>query len=69
MLGGHLVNLLVYILNGEIIVSEALEIDKASGNTLWYDAIKIEIKDNHIALLGCKGDMEDLKITIKSMVT
>ena len=41
-------------------VKEALEIDAKNGNTLWADAIGLEMKNNRVAFEEYDGKIEDL---------
>ena len=39
------------------ILKESVILDEANGKTLWQDAIKIEMKNSHVAFKLCdKGD-------------
>jgi len=42
-------------------VREAREIDDKNGNTLWQDAISMEMKNNRIAFEDFDGNIQDLK--------
>ena len=41
-------------------MKEALEIDAKNGNTLWADAIELEIKNNVVDFEAYDGKIEDL---------
>ena len=41
-------------------VKEALEIDAENGNTLWDDAIELEMKNNRVTFEEYDGKIEDL---------
>ena len=41
-------------------VKEDLEIDAKTGNTLWADAIELEMKNNRVAFEEYDGKIEDL---------
>ena len=42
-------------------VQDAIRIDKENHNTLWQDAIAMEMKNLHIAFEVFEGDIQDLK--------
>jgi len=42
-------------------IREAREIDDKNGNTLWQDAISMEMKNNRIAFGDFDGKIQDLK--------
>ena len=42
-------------------VEHARRIDEANGNTLWQDAIALEMRDNRIAFEVHEGDVSELK--------
>ncbi|CAJ1948165.1 unnamed protein product [Cylindrotheca closterium] len=41
-------------------VKEAIKIDQENGDTMWQDAIKMEMKNNRIAFEGYNGDVSKL---------
>ena len=41
-------------------MKEALEIDAANGNTLWADAVGLEMKNSRVAFEEYDGRIEDL---------
>ena len=41
-------------------MKEALEIDAENGNTLWADAIELEMKNNRVVFEEYDGKIEDL---------
>ena len=41
-------------------MKEALEIDAENGNTLWADAIELEMKNNRAAFKEYDGKIKDL---------
>ena len=41
-------------------IPEALELDRENGNTLWHDAIKMEMKNNRVAFEEFHGDVSKL---------
>ena len=49
-------------------VKEAIEIDRENGNTLWQDAIALEMKNVRVAFQLCEGDPRDL-VGYKSIKT
>jgi len=41
-------------------IQEAIEIDKANGNILWQDAVRMEMKNNRVAFEEYEGDISKL---------
>ena len=41
-------------------VKEALEVDRENGNTLWQEAIALEMKNVKVAFKLCEGDPKQL---------
>ena len=41
-------------------VAEAIEIDKENGDTMWMDAVRLEMKNNRVAFERYDGKVEDL---------
>jgi hypothetical protein len=48
-------------------VKHALELDKKNGNTLWWDAIMLEMKNVRIAFEKFKGEKKDLPIAFQEI--